>query len=83
MYIAAFENEPEAAATAVMLRERGYRSRVVARDEDAYEQSLRDFFRGKPHTFEPHAFVISEDADFEPFMRAATRHYGFVLRGDA
>ena len=82
MRIAAFENEPEAAATATMLRERGYDTKVVNRDNRAYEESLRDFFHGKPRTYEPRAFVISGDADYEPFRRAARRHYGFVIRGE-
>ncbi len=83
MRIAAFENEPEAAATATMLKERGYDSKVVPRDAQAYETTLKDFFAGKPRTYEPHAFVISESAEFEPFRRAANRHYGFVIRDDA
>jgi hypothetical protein len=82
MRIAAFENEPEAAATATMLRERGYTTRIVTRDDEAYEKSLQDFFHGKERTYEPHAFVISGDAEYEPFMRAAQRHYGFVIRGE-
>lgn len=81
MRIAAFENEPEAAATATMLRERGYDTQIVTRDDGAYEDSLRDFFHGKPRTYKPHAFVISGDADYEPFKMAAQRHYGFVIRG--
>lgn len=82
MRIAAFEHEPEAAATAIMLRERGYDSKVVTTDTEAYEKNLRDFFKGKERTFEPHAFVISGDAEYEPFMEAAQRHYGFVIRGE-
>jgi hypothetical protein len=82
MRIAAFENEPEAEATARMLRERGYDSKVVIREEQAYAQTSKEFFAGKPRTYEPHAFVISENADFKPFQRAANRHYGFVIRGE-
>ena len=82
MRIAAFENEPEAAATATMLRERGFDSEVVTRDDEAYDENLRDFFHGKPRTYEPHAFVISGDAEYEPFRNAAQRHYGFVIRGE-
>lgn len=82
MRIAAFENEPEAAATATMLRERGYDSEIVTRDNEAYEDSLRDFFHGKPRTYKPRAFVISGDAEYEPFRTAAQRNYGFVIRGE-
>jgi hypothetical protein len=82
MRIAAFENEPEAAAAATILRERGYDSKVVVRNEKSYEQTLKQFFAGQPRTYEPHAFVISESAEFEPFRRAANRHYGFVIRGE-
>ena len=82
MRIAAFENEPEAAATATWLRERGYDSKIVTRSNEAYEDSLRDFFHGKPRTYEPRAFVISGNADYEPFARAAQHHYGFVIRGE-
>ena len=82
MRIAAFENEPEAAATATMLKKRGYDSKVVIREEEAYGKTLKRFFEGKRRTYEPHAFVISENADFEPFMRAANRHYGFVIRDE-
>ena len=82
MRIAAFENEPEAAATATMLHERGYDSRVITRDDGAYEKSLTDFFHGMPRTYEPHAFVISGDASYEPFVQAVRRNYGFVIRGE-
>lgn len=82
MRIAAFENEPEAVATARMLRQRGYESKVVTRDNNRYKDSLRDFFHGKPRTYEPDAFVISGDAEYEPFRTAAQRHYGFVIRGE-
>lgn len=82
MRIAAFENEPEAAATATMLRERGYDTKVVTRENKAYKESLRDFFRGKPRTYEPRAFVISGNAEYEPFKTAAQRNYGFVIRGE-
>ena len=81
MRIAAFEREPEASATARYLRERGYQTDVVTPDAKDYEKSVREFFKGKKRTFEPHAFVISGDADYEPFMQAARRHYGFVIRG--
>lgn len=82
MRIAAFEHEPEAEAAATMLEERGYDSQIVTKDEEKYEDNLRDFFKGKQRTFEPHAFVVSGTADYEPFMRAAQRHYGFVIRGE-
>lgn len=83
MRIAAFENEPEASATATILREEGYNSKVVTRKSESYDQRVRDFFRGKPRTFDPVAFVISDNADFEPFVRVARRHYGFVIRGES
>jgi len=83
MRIAAFENEPEASAAATILREQGYNSRVVTRRSEAYEDRLRDFFRGKQRTFEPAALVISDDAEFESFARVAQRHYGFLIRGQA
>jgi len=82
MRIAAFESEADATATATALRETGYDSRVVTRDDSAYQQSLEDFFRSKPRTYEPHAFVISESAQYEPFLRAVIWHYGFVIRGE-
>lgn len=82
MRIAAFEREPEAAATATMLRERGYDTKVVTRRDEAYGKSLREFFHGKTRTFEPHAFVISGNAEYEPFKTAAQRNYGFVIRGE-
>ena len=82
MRIAAFENEPEAAATATYLREHGYDTEMVTRETDEYADNVKDFFKGKERTFEPHAFVISGDAEYEPFMRAAQRHYGFVIRGE-
>jgi hypothetical protein len=82
MRIAAFENEPEAAATARILQQRGYDSRVVIREEKTYEKTLKDFFAGRPHSYEPYAFVISEDAEFAPFARAANHNYGFVVRDE-
>jgi hypothetical protein len=81
MRIAAFENEPEAAATATTLRDQGYDSKLIFRDDRAYARTLKEYFAGKSQTYEPFAFVISDDAEFEPFMRIANRHYGFVIRG--
>ena len=82
MRIAAFENEPEAEAAAIMLRERGYDSTVVKQSDRSYEERVADYFRGKPRTYQPNALVISETADFEPFANAAQKHYGFVIRGE-
>ncbi|MBV8582544.1 MAG: hypothetical protein JO160_07690 [Candidatus Eremiobacteraeota bacterium] len=82
MRIAAFENEPEAEAAAIMLEERGYDSKVVTKDESSYEHKVGEFFKGKQRTFDPNALVISGNAEYEPFMRAAQRHYGFVIRGE-
>lgn len=82
MKIAAFERDPEASATATILREQGYDSKIVKQGQDDYDERVGEFFKGKPQTYEPRAFVISEEAEFEPFMKAAQRHYGFIIRDD-
>ena len=82
MQIAAFESEPEAQQTATILKEQGYDCTIVTRNDRSYEQRTADYFKGKAQSYQPQAYVISETAEFEPFLHAAQRHYGFVIRGD-
>jgi hypothetical protein len=82
MNIAAFENEPDAEATATVLRENGYDAQVVLKGGEEYEERMHDFFQGKPVAFEAHALVLS-DADDDIFMRNVQRHYGHIIRGEA
>jgi hypothetical protein len=81
MRVAAFENEPDAAATATHLREQGYDAEVIVKENSDYDERMRAFFSGKPVPYEHHALLLSE-ADAEPFDRAVLRHYGQVIRGD-
>jgi len=81
MRVAAFENEPDAEATATMLAELGYDSEVIVKAGANYDERMRAFFAGKPVPYEHHALLVSE-ADAEPFDRAVIRHYGQVIRGD-
>jgi hypothetical protein len=79
---AAFESEPQAEAAAGVLREMGYESRVVVRtsgEDGDFAKRTTEFFAGKFAPFEPHALVISDDAEAEPFTRTVQRHYGIVV----
>lgn len=80
MPIAAFESEPQASAAATVLRELGYNAEVVVRGANTFQARTHDFFEGKPPPFEPHAVLVSSDADPDRFLRAVQRHYGIVLR---
>lgn len=79
MPIAAFESEPQASAAATVLRELGFDSDVIVRGANTFEERTRDFFGGKSPPFEPHALLISEEADDETFSRTVQRHYGSVV----
>ncbi len=79
MPIAAFESEPQASAAATVLRELGFNSEVIVRGANTFEERTRDFFAGKPAPFEPHALLVSEEADDETFLRTVQRHYGTVV----
>ena len=79
MPIAAFESEPQASAAATVLRELGFDSQVVVRGADTFEERTRSFFEGRPPPFEPHALLVSEEADGDRFLRTVQRHYGVVI----
>jgi hypothetical protein len=79
MPTAGFESTPQAEQVATILREQGYDSRLVVRSSDDFAERSGRFFKGDPPPFEPQAFVVSEDAEFEPFARAAQRHYGIII----
>jgi hypothetical protein len=79
MPIAAFESEPQASAAATVLRELGFDSEVIVRGANTFEERTHDFFGGKSSPFEPHALLISEEADDETFLRTVQRHYGTVV----
>ena len=82
MPIAVFENEPDASAAAIQLQELGFDSQVILRGANTFDERTKDFFSGKSAPFEPHAMVVSEDADNERFVRTIQRHYGLVMGGD-
>ena len=76
MLAALFENEPQASAAATVLRELGFDSEVILRGANTFfEERTRDFFTGKPPSFEPHALLLSANADDERFARTVQRHY--------
>ncbi len=79
MPLAAFESEPQASAAATVLRELGFDSEVVLRGSNTFEARTHDFFEGKTPPFEPHALLVSQDADEERFLRTVQRHYGIVI----
>ncbi|MBV8489360.1 MAG: hypothetical protein JO199_02430 [Candidatus Eremiobacteraeota bacterium] len=80
MRYAAFENEPDAEATAIVLRENGYNATVLMGDEGGFERRTREFFQGKEQPYETHA-VVASDADEDVFARNVVRHKGTVIRG--
>ncbi|HEY1882034.1 MAG TPA: hypothetical protein VGG51_03205 [Candidatus Cybelea sp.] len=79
MLAALFENEPQASAAATVLRELGFDSEVILRGANTFEERTRDFFAGKPPSFEPHALLLSANADDERFARTVQRHYGILI----
>ncbi len=79
MPIAAFESEPQASAAGIVLRELGFDTEIVVRGANMFEERTRAFFSGKTAQFEPHALLVSNDADREPFLRTVQRHYGIVI----
>jgi hypothetical protein len=79
MAIAAFESEPQATAAATVLRELGFSADVIVRGTNTFEERTRNFFAGKPAPFEPHALLVSGDADEERFLRTVQRHYGIIV----
>lgn len=81
MPVAVFENEPDAEATAVTLRELGFKTEVILPASNTFDERTKDFFQGKEAPFQPHA-VVTSDADSERFVRTVQRHYGTVIGGD-
>ena len=79
MPVAAVESEPQASAAAVVLRELGFDSEVILRGANTFDERTKDFFGGKSAPFEPHAILISNDADEERFLRTVQRHYGIIV----
>jgi hypothetical protein len=77
--IAAFESEPQASAAATVLRELGFDSQVIVRGANTFEERTRDFSEGRTPPFEPHALLVSEDADEGRFLTTVQRHYGVVV----
>lgn len=76
---AAFEDEPQASAAAMALRELGFTAEVVTRDGgDGFEERARALLTGNPPAFEIHA-LLSSDADIDAFARIAQRHHGMIL----
>ncbi|HTU82562.1 MAG TPA: hypothetical protein VMF61_10555 [Candidatus Acidoferrales bacterium] len=82
MRVAAFEDEPDAQATAILLRELGFTARVVEKGGNSYDERMRAFLSGRTVDFEIHAFLLS-DADEERFRREVQVHHGSVLRPQA
>ena len=77
---AAFEDEPQATAAAIALRELGFHAEVTARTDGAdFEERARGFIAGKTPPFEAHALLYSSDADDDRFARIAQRHHGHLL----
>jgi hypothetical protein len=79
-HIAAFEEEPDAVATAIALREQGHECQVVTKSDKSYDERMRDFFSGKPHPYETHALLIAEGAEDAAFAREVRLHYGQIVR---
>jgi hypothetical protein len=80
MPTAAFEDEPQATAAAIALRELGFDAEVTSKDSAGdFEERTRAFLSGNTPPFEPHAILHSSDADVDRFARLVQRHYGFIL----
>jgi hypothetical protein len=80
MLTAVFENEPDAEATAIVLRNQGFDARVklTHQDGEKYGDRMRDFFSGREHPFQVHA-VLTSDAGGDEFAREVAAHHGHVI----
>jgi hypothetical protein len=76
---AAFEDEPQASAAAIALRELGFTAEVTSRSgSDTYDERARSLLTGNPPPFEVHA-ILTSDADTDRFVRIVERHHGFPV----
>ena len=76
---AAFEDEPQASAAAIALRELGFTAEVTALGGGIeYEERARSLLTGNPPPFEVHA-ILDSDADTDRFVRIVERHHGFII----
>jgi hypothetical protein len=77
---AAFEDEPQAAAAAIALRELGFNAEITtAANDDSYDERARALLAGKPPSFKIHSWLESTDADLDGFIRIVQRHHGLPL----
>jgi len=79
MFVALFESEPQASAAGINLKELGFDSSVTVREDNTFDERIRDFITGKAAPFEPRALLTSDDADAERFARIVQRHYGILV----
>jgi hypothetical protein len=77
---AVFENEPDAEATAIVLRNQGSSAqfKLVHQEDQSYDDRMRDFFSGREHPFTVHA-VLTSDASGDSFAREVAAHHGHVI----
>ena len=79
MPTAAFEDEPQASAAAIALRELGFTAEITTREGDeTYDERARGLLTGNAPPFEVHA-ILSSDADVDTLARMAQRHHGFII----
>jgi hypothetical protein len=80
MLTAVFENEPDAEATAIVLRNQGFEAQVQLKNQDGehYGDRMRDFFSGRGQPFEAHA-VLTSDAGNDAFAHEVVAHHGHVI----
>jgi hypothetical protein len=83
MLTAAFENEPDAEATAIVLKNQGFTAdvKLVHQEDESYGDRMRNFFSGREHPFQVHA-VLTSDAGTDAFAREVTAHHGHVIDDD-
>jgi hypothetical protein len=79
MRSAYFEDEPDAQAAAIVLRDLGFNAVVRSCTTDTYAQTVGKFFRGEIGNWENNAVLSSDDASYNSFETAIIRHRGRVV----
>jgi hypothetical protein len=79
MRSAYFEDEPDAEAAAIVLRDLGFNAVVRSCTTETFAQTIGKFFRGEIGNWENNAVLESDNAPYQSFEIAIIRHGGRVV----